>query len=307
MGQNFLPCDREQQLLMPPSLREWLPEGHLAWFVLDAVEELDLAAFYAGYRLDGHGRAALDPQMMVALVLYAYAVGERSARGVERRCREDVAFRVIAANQTPDHATVARFRVRHEQALGGLFGSVLALCARAGLVRAGTVALDGTKIAANASGQASMDYEQIAREIVEESARVDREEDERFGAARGDELPPELADPATRKARLRQAKRELEAEWEAEREAAEAHNQRCQEHAEARAAGRAKSGRPPLPRPLPERPGGRVNVTDPDSRPVKTHRGFIQGYNAQAAATEDQIVVAAEVMIGGTDQGGSVR
>jgi transposase len=303
MGQNFLPCDREQQLLMPPSLREWLPEGHLAWFVLDAVEELDLAAFYAGYRLDGHGRAALDPQMMVALVLYAYAVGERSARGVERRCREDVAFRVIAANQTPDHATVARFRVRHEQALGGLFGSVLALCARAGLVRAGTVALDGTKIAANASGQASMDYEQIAREIVEESARVDREEDERFGAARGDELPPELADPATRKARLRQAKRELEAEWEAEREAAEAHNQRCQEHAEARAAGRAKSGRPPLPRPLPERPGGRVNVTDPDSRPVKTHRGFIQGYNAQAAATEDQIVVAAEVMIGGTDQG----
>src|SRR5215211_3382695 len=243
MGQNFLPCDREQQLLMPPSLRDWLPADHLAWFVLDAVGELDLAEFFADYRADGHGRAAHDPRMMVALVLYAYAVGERSARLIERRLHEDVAYRVIAANQVPDHATIARFRVRHEQALAGLFSSVLALCARAGLVRAGVVALDGTKLQANASGQANMTYEQIAKAIIEDAARVDAEEDERFGDRRGDELPAELADPVTRKQRLRAAKLELEAEWEAERQAAEAHNARCQEHAQARAEGRPKPGR----------------------------------------------------------------
>jgi transposase len=303
MAQNFLPCDRDQELLLPPSLREWLPEGHLAWFVIDAVAELDLAAFYADYRDDGWGRAAHDPQMMVALVLYAYAVGVRSARAIERRLGEDVAFRVIAANQWPDHATIARFRVRHEEALAELFTQVLGLCARAGLVRAGTIALDSTKLHANASGLANLTYEQIAREVLAEAAEIDAREDELYGERRGDELPPELADPRTRKERLRAARRVLEAEWERERQAAEAHNTRCEEHAQAKAAGKAKQGRPPKPRPLPAAPTGRVNVTDPDSRPVKTPRGFIQGYNAQAAATEDQIIVAAEVTIGGTDQG----
>jgi len=115
--------------LLPPSLREWLPEDHLAWFVLDAVDEIDLSAFYGGYREDGWGRAAFEPAMMVALLLYAYAVGERSSRGIERRCREDVAFRVITANGIPDHATIARFRARHEQALAATFTQVLALCA----------------------------------------------------------------------------------------------------------------------------------------------------------------------------------
>jgi len=118
--------------LLPPSLREWLPEDHLAWFVLDAVEEIDLSGFYGVYREDGWGRAAFEPAMMVALLLYAYAVGERSSRGIERRCREDVAFRVITANRIPDHATVARFRARHEQALAATFTQVLALCAQAG-------------------------------------------------------------------------------------------------------------------------------------------------------------------------------
>src|SRR5215207_7618058 len=131
MAQNFLPCDREQVLLMPPSLTEWLPEDHFAWFVLAAVEEIDLAPFYAAYRLDGHGRAAHDPAMMVALLLYAYARGQRSSRVIERACVEDVAYRVIAANQVPDHCTVARFRQRHEAALAGLFSDVLALCADA--------------------------------------------------------------------------------------------------------------------------------------------------------------------------------
>jgi transposase len=135
--QNFLACDREQALLLPPSLRDWLPVEHLAWFVLDAVEEIDLTAFYAADRGDGHGRAAHDPAMMVALVLYAYAVGERSSRGIERRCVEDIAFGVLAANQAPDHTTINRFRVRHQDALGDVFGAVLGLCARAGAVSVG--------------------------------------------------------------------------------------------------------------------------------------------------------------------------
>src|SRR5919112_3450325 len=151
MPQNFVACDREQDLLLPPSLREWLPDDHLAWLVLEAVGELDLSAFYRAYRDDGHGRAALDPAMMVALLLYAYAIGVRSSRAIERRCREDIAFRVITANQAPDHATIARFRVRHEDALSELFGQVLGLCADAGMVRVGVVAVDGTKVHANAS------------------------------------------------------------------------------------------------------------------------------------------------------------
>src|SRR5213592_3378859 len=140
MGQNFIGCDREQELLLPPSLREWLPEGHLAWFVIDAVAALDLSTFYAAYRADGHGRAAHDPAMMVGLLLYCYAIGERSSRRIERRCVEDVATRVICANQRPDHTTIARFRQRHETALAELFGGVLALCAEAGLAQVGVIA-----------------------------------------------------------------------------------------------------------------------------------------------------------------------
>ncbi len=162
MAQNFFACDREQALLLPPSLREWLPSDHLAWFVLDAVEQIDLTAFYAAYRADGHGRAAHDPAMMVALVLYAYAVGERSSRGIERRCVEDVAFRVVAANQVPDHTTILRFRGRHEDALAGLFGEVLGLCAQAGAVSVGVIALDATRMRANAADSANRSYEQLA-------------------------------------------------------------------------------------------------------------------------------------------------
>ena len=169
MAQNFIVCDREQELLLPPSLREWLPDDHLAWFVVAAVEEMDLAAFYAVYRADGHGRAAHDPAMMVALLLYAYATGRRSSRVVERACVDDVAFRVIAANQRPDHCTIARFRQRHEAALAGLFGDVLALCADAGLVGVAVLAVDGTKLHANASQHQNLDYEQIAREILAEA------------------------------------------------------------------------------------------------------------------------------------------
>ena len=222
MAPNFLLCDRDQELLLPPSLREWLPEDHLAWFVLDAVDELDLGAFYAAYREDGWGRAAFEPSMMVALLLYAYAVGERSSRGIERRCREDVAFRVITANQVPDHATIARFRARHEQALADIFAQVLALCAKAGLVSVGLVALDGSLVAGNASQGATRSYASIREEVermLAQAAQADAAEEERLGDARGDELPAELVDPRSRRERLRRCKEELEEE-QAEEEAA---------------------------------------------------------------------------------------
>ena len=195
---------------MPPSLTEWLPEDHFAWFVLAAVEDMDLAPFYAAYRLDGHGRAAHDPAMMVALLLYAYARGRRSSRAIERACVEDIAYRVIAANQVPDHCTIARFRQRHEAALAGLFSDVLALCADAGLVGVTVLAVDGTKVHANASRDATRDYDQIAAEVLAEADAVDRAEDEQFGEARGDELPAQLSTHQGRRGWLRDAKRRLD-------------------------------------------------------------------------------------------------
>ena len=328
MAQNFLPCDRGQELLLPPSLGEWLAEDHLAWFVLESVAELDLEAFYAAYRSDGWGAAAHDPQMMVALLIYAYAIGVRSARAIERRCRDDVAFRVITANQVPDHATIARFRARHERAIGELFGGVLELCARAGLVKVGIVAVDGTKIAAAATHHATRSYEQIAAEIVEEAARTDAAEDELYGEARGDELPEGLRTSGDRRKWLREAKQALEAEraakaepvprgrperlaeckrrleedWRLERRVVE-------EHAAWHARGIASDGSRRMaggranikPYPLTERPAGKLNVTDPDSRNLKTTRGWLQGYSAQAAVTAEQIVVAAEISIESLD------
>ena len=286
---------------MPPSLRDWLADDQLAWCVLDAVDEMDLTAVYGGYRADGHGRAAFDPSMMVALLLYAYAVGERSSRGIERRCQLDVAFRVITANQTPDHATIARFRVRHQDALAGLFSQTLGLCARAGLLSLGVIALDGTRMLADASGMANRSYEQIAAEILAEADAIDAVEDQRFGEARGDELPAELADPSSRRARLREAKRRMDAEHDA---AQQAYRERTAARAKREAElGHKLSGRKPKAPPEHVDPGARTNVTDLDSRVVKTQRGFIQGYNAQAVTTSGQIVIAAEVQIGGTDQG----
>jgi transposase len=326
MAPNFIGCDREQEFLLPPSLREWLPEDHLAWFVIDAVAAMDLAAFVAAYRVDGSGRPAHDPAMMVALLLYAYAIGERSSRRIERRCVEDVATRVICANRAPDHTTIARFRQRHDAALGELFGAVLGLCADAGLVRVSLVAIDGTKVHANASQHATRDYEQIAREILEEAAEIDALEDEQFGERRGDELPPELATREGRQRWLRDARRRLD-----ERRAEEARpvprsrarrlveaKRRLEEELDVepranadyeayRGRGVMKDGRrfggPPKPYQPPDTPAGKINLSDLDSRNVKTARGWVQGYNAQAATTEQQIVIAAEVTIDSPDFG----
>src|SRR3954452_23620739 len=184
----------------------------MVWTVLDAVGELDLSAFYADYRADGHGRPAYEPSMMVALLLYAYARGNRSSRAVERACFEDVAVRVVAGNLAPDHSTIAEFRCRHEAALGEVFSGVLGLCARAGLASVGIVAIDGTKISANASVNANRDFGQIAREILEEAAETDRREDALYGRERGDELPEHLRTREGRRKALREAKERLERE-----------------------------------------------------------------------------------------------
>ncbi len=209
---NFLACDREQPFLMPPDPRDWLPEDHLAWFLLASVEQMDLSTFYDSYRVDGWGRAAFEPSMMVSLLLYAYARGERSSRGIERKCVEDVAYRVIAAQQKPDHATIARFRARHEDALSELFSSVLGLCKQAGLVKVGVIAIDGTKVHANASHHCNLDYEQLAKEILKEAGEIDAAEDELYGDARGDELPEHLRTSEGRRVALREAKQKLEHE-----------------------------------------------------------------------------------------------
>jgi transposase len=320
MGQRFVACDREQSFLMPPDVRDWLPEDHLAWFVIDAVGEMNLDAFYGAYRVDGRSRPAYDPAMMVALLLYAYSRGTRSSREIERACEEDVAFRVIAAQQQPDHATIARFIDRHEDAIADLFGEVLSLCAREGLASVGVIAVDGTKVPANASRNANLDYGQIGREILEEAKAVDAAEDELYGQARGDELPEQLRTGEGRRAWLREAKRQLEKQRANEarpvprnrgkrlKEAKRRLDEELWTELRANAAyeryrtGRMKDGRrfsrPPDPYAPPDAPVGEVNITDPDSRVVKGSRGrgFMQGYNAQAVANEHQIVIAAEVM-----------
>ena len=196
MSYNLLPCDREQGYLIPPSLCEWLPEGDLAWFILDVVGQMELGELYAAYRNDGWGAAAYDPAMMTGVLLYAYCQGIRSSRRMTRALERDVGFRVLAANQQPDFRTICRFRAEHEEALAQLFVQVLWLCREAGLVKLGVVGLDGSKVAANAALAANRSYEAIEQEVhrmLAEAKKVDAEEDALFGPERrGDELPEGL-------------------------------------------------------------------------------------------------------------------
>jgi transposase len=348
MPQNFIESHREQGFLLPPDVRDWLPADHLAWFVIDAVGEMDLSGLYAAYRADGHGRAAYEPSVMVALILYAFSTSVHSSRRIECHCRQDVAYRVIMGNTVPDHATIARFIDRHKQALAGLFSEVLKLCDKAGLVESGVVAIDGTRIAGNASPEANHTFEQIAMEIIAGTVAADEAEDEEFGEARGDELPEELSSPEGRReffarvrrllgreeelsepagetetasreelwlelhadeivgrgrqgrdAWLREGKRQLEQHrWDdpdlisrsreerllvaAERLDEERSVQRRanQAYEAYRERGRMRDGRrfgrPPNPQRSPEVPEGKVNVTDPDSRPLPVLFGFVQ-------------------------------
>ena len=209
MPQNFIESRREQGFLLPPDVREWLAPDHLAWFVIDAVKDMDLRAFYAAYRADGHGAAAYEPSVMVTVILFAFATGVRSSRAIERHCREHVAFRVITGNLVPDHVTVARFVCRHQEALSGLFTDVLKLCHEAGLVRSGVVSIDGTRIAGNANPDVNFHFEQIAREVLAGVRATDEAEDQELGEARGDELPEQLRTAEGRREFLRQARERL--------------------------------------------------------------------------------------------------
>jgi transposase len=289
--------ERGQLYLLPPSIADWLPEGHLAFFILDAVEEMGLSPFYGGYREDGWGGAAHHPKAMVALLVYAYCVGVRSSRQIERACHIDVAFRVICAGLFPGHTTIACFRSRHEQALKHVFSSSLRLCQRAGMAKAGLAALDGTKMAANASMQANRTKETIAQEVEKifaEAAAADDAEDATFGTERGDEPPATLRGREDRRRRFAPAKALLDAELAEERAAHEAH---LAERA-AREAAEDKKLRGRKPK-APEDKAGhkekKANTTDPESKVMSTAKGYLQGYNCQAVGNEEQVIVAAEV------------
>jgi transposase len=308
MAHNFLSCDRAQVMLLPPDMAEWLPGDHLARFVIETVEQLDLGAVYGDYRQDGLGRPAHDPAMMVALVLYSYAVGVTSSRAIERCCVVDVAFRVITGNRQPDHATIARFLIRHRQALGDLFFAVLSLCKRAGMIKVGTVAVDSTKLAANASLGENRTAEGLGKEaerIIDEAIETDRREDALYGDQRGDELPAELADPRTRTARIKELlereRREIE-EIEGKRGEVQA---RHDEHLAQ--TGKRMRGRPPRQTPSQQQQRlvqqRKYNLTDPDSRIVR-HRGMLmQGYNVQTVVGERQIILDARVTDSAVDGG----
>ena len=355
---------------MPPSLVEWLPEDHLVWTVLGAVEAMDLDRFSESYRLGGAGRPAYDPAMMVALLLYAYARGNRSSRGIERACWEDVACKVIAGMRTPDHSTIAEFRRRHEIDINELFDDVLGLCREAGLVSVGVITIDGTKIKANASMDQNRSYREVVTQILREAEETDRREDELYGEKRGDELPEQLRTPEGRRQALADAKRRIEErkgraiggddetneppevdpqrsvtrkagrlEWfrVARRELEEHRERQAQpiprdredrlfeavrrleenhrvhvaaneayEHWRATARdtmGRRLKGnsKPYVP---PELPDGTINLSDPDSRVMRTQgTPPRQAYNAQTAVNDQQIILAAEITVDAPDFG----
>lgn len=326
MNKRFRACSFDQPFLLPPSLQDWLPEDHLARFIADVMNELDLSAIYAEYdRKDGRGLSAYHPLLLTRLLLYGYCIGVTSSRRIERATYDDLAFRYLAADQHPDHDTIASFRQHHLAALAGLFVQALRLCQKAGLVKLGNVAIDGTKMMANASTRRSVPYKKLCerehywREMVDrllaEAQHTDEQEDQRYGKGLpADPLPAELAQAQSRLERLRQAKAELERE--AQQKLAELE----------RTAGSRKRGRPPqgtIPAPQNTRrsinakkqlqrarrnaalPARQYNFVDPDSRVMhdNARKCFVQAYNAQLAAdSQVQVIVAAELTQQTTDR-----
>ncbi len=295
MSKTFRPYEPDQISLMPASMRDWLPSDHLAYFISDIVDNLDLSAIMERYSGEDRGYPPYHPAMMVKVLLYAYCIGVASSRKIEKRLCEDIAFRVLAANNTPDFRTISDFRKDHLKALAGLFLQVLKLCQKAGLVKLGHVALDGTKIKANASKHKAMSYKRMKEEevrleaevaeLLKKAESVDEEEDQRYGKGKkGDELPKELAFRESRLKRIQEAKAALEAEARLEAEKKPDKND--------------GDGTPP--------DKAQRNFTDPDSHIMPTSGGkyFIQAYNAQAAVdSANQIIVAAEVTNKPTDRG----
>ena len=312
MSKSFRDWRVDEQLLLPPSVQDFVAEDHLARFVVALVkDELELSAIYASYAGE-KGQPPYHPAMMTALLLYGYAVGIYSSRRLARACRERVDFMAIVALDAPDFRTISEFRRRHLAALEGLFVQVLKLCEAAGLVSLGHVALDGTKVKANASKHKAMSYARMVAREKELQAEVERwlkaaadadaEEDARFGAGkRGDELPAWVADKEKRLAKIRAAKAALEAEAKAAAEEKAA----IEAAAEARrqAEGRKKPGRAAKPQSDAPAPKAQRNFTDPESRVLLTRDGFIQGYNAQAAVDgKAQVIVAHALTNGQSDQ-----
>lgn len=293
MAKTFRPYDPDQLLMMPPSVREWLPEDHVVYFVSDVVEMLDLSAIYDSYA-EERGFPPYHPLLMTKLVAYGYVRGVRSSRKLARACLENVDFRVLAAGQQPDFRTIAAFRTRHLEALEGLFQQVLRLCEDAGLVSLSHVAVDSTKIRANASKHKAMSYARMERESerlraeicreLEQWAANDAREDELYGDRRGDEMPPHLVDRKKRLQVIEEAKAALEAEA---REKAKKRKRRPQE-------------RPPKPEPKAQR-----NFTDPDSRiMLSSDKAFIQAYSGQLVVDAgSQVIVSCEVTQTSADQG----
>ena len=302
MSKTYLPYDPDQQLLLPAALQEWLPEDHLAYFISDVVDQLDLSDITARYEGERRGGPPYHPRMMVKVLLYGYCAGVASSRRIAQRLHEDIAFRVLAANNTPDFRTISDFRKDHLEALGNLFLQVLELCQQAGLVKLGHVALDGTKVRANASRHKAMSYGRMKEreereerlqaevdELLRKAQEVDEEEDRRYGKdRRGDELPEELAFREGRLRKIREAKAALEAAARAEAEQAESEGR----------------NHPRVPDDKAQR-----NFTDPDSRimPGPGGRDFQQSYNCQAVVdSEHQVIVAARATDQPSDKGQAV-
>ena len=304
MSKSYRDWSPNQVYLFPPSPQDWLPEGDLVYFLLDTVATIDLTPIFAHYERETRGQPPFHPRMMVALLLYCYATGTRSSRKIMRRCQTDVACRIIVGEDIPDFRTISDFRKTHLARLEALFVEVLKLCALAGLVKVGTIALDGTKVKANASRHKAMSYERMQEEekrlkgevarLLAEAEATDAGEDAAHGPDRsGDELPEELARRQSRWAKIRQAKAELEER--ARKEAAE-------EAARRQAEGKAPPAKAPVDT-LPA-PKDQINFTDPESRIMKvSNKGWDQCGNAQAVANEAQIILAADV----TDQANDER
>ena len=316
MSKNFRTCDLDQPFLLPRSLQDWLPESHLARFIAELVPGLDLSKIYGFYgRRDGRGKAAYHPVMMVRVLVYGYCVGVMSSRRIERASYDDIAFRYLCSDQHPDHDTIAAFRQQHLSVLAQLFTQVLQLCSKAGLVKLGHVAIDGTKVQANASKHKAMSYDRMeekekqlkaeVEKLLAQAAETDAAEDALYGKGnRGDELTGELARRESRLKKIAEAKAALEQEA---RERAEVAKKAAEEKREERrkkeeARGKKFGGRPPqIPDPEQARPEAKAqrNFTDPESRimPDGAHKGaFVQAYNAQIAVdSAAQIIVAAEL------------
>jgi transposase len=306
---TFRPYDRDQQLLLPPSLKDWLPAGHLVYFVADLTENLDLSAILASYGGAARGTVPYAPKLLTAILLYGYCSGVFSSRRIARKLEEDVAFRVVAADQRPDFRTISDFRKAHLRALSELFVQVLQMCQKAGLVKLGHVALDGTKIKANASKHKAMSYARMNKEeerlkceveaLLRQADEEDEAEDAEYGDKRGDELPAELAYREGRLKKIREAKEALEREAREEAEAKKAER----EAREKEGPVRGRKPQEPDPNPAPE---AQKNFTDPESRIMPSpsdKKSFMQAYNCQAAVDgKAQIIVAADITQAANDK-----